>query len=164
MQGDITFSTPQEVSVVSAGFYLSRHVTSRRCFRHRIDRHHRGTSRWVPGNQASRSVFMDICRTRFTLTDSTRSPRNFPTVLTVMHPCHFTSHGFHWESLNYRHEAQVLETHVDGYLRTTFTSELTNVALTWSRCVCGVMGHTPLSHPFSKWEDRYELDFLGYLS
>jgi hypothetical protein len=30
------------------------------------------------------------------------------------------------------------------------------VALVWSRCVRGVMGHTPLSHLFSKWEDRYE--------
>ena len=45
-----------------------------------------------------------------------------------------------------------------------FTSELTNVVLTWSRCVCGVMGHTPLTRPFSKWEDRDKLGFLGYLS
>ena len=28
----------------------------------------------------------------------------------------------------------------------------------------GVMGHTPMPHPFSKWEDRYELGFLGHLS
>jgi hypothetical protein len=35
-------------------------------------------------------------------------------------------------------------------------SKLTSVSLTWNRCVCGVMGHTPLPHPFYKWEDRYE--------
>ena len=29
MQGNITFSAPHEVSVVSEGFYASRHVTSR---------------------------------------------------------------------------------------------------------------------------------------
>ena len=29
MQGNITFSTPHEVSVVSSGFYVSRHVASR---------------------------------------------------------------------------------------------------------------------------------------
>jgi hypothetical protein len=59
VEGNITFSTPHEVSVVSVGFYVSRHVTSRRCFRHRIDRHHRGTSRWVPGNQCSQNVFYE---------------------------------------------------------------------------------------------------------
>ncbi len=138
---------------------------------HRIDRHNRGTSHWVPGNQSSRKTFMAIRRTRFTLADSTRSARHpysrlfdSPTSWHLYTHGTFTTHGFHGESLNCRLEAQVLETHVDCYLRPPFISELTSVSLTWIRCVWGVMGHTPLPHPFSKWEDRYELGFLGYLS
>ena len=103
VQGNITFSAPHEVSVVSAGLYASRHTASRRCFRHRIDRHHRGASRWAPGNQSSRIAFMDIRRTRFTLADSTHSPRHplfptfrLPTVLTLIHPRHFYDSRVSW--------------------------------------------------------------------
>ncbi len=107
MQGNITFSTPHEVSVVSAGFYASFHDASRRCFRHHIDRHRRGTSRWVPGNQPSLGTFMTICRSRFSLTDSTRSSRHPYSRLfdSPTSPWHlytrgtFTPHGFHGESL-----------------------------------------------------------------
>jgi hypothetical protein len=140
-------------------------TSSRRCFRHRIDRHHRETSRWVPGNQPSGNVSMVIRRTRFT--DSVRSPRHPYSRLFDSPPSWhlytltFTTHGFHGESLNYRLEDQVLETHVDSYLRPPFISELMSVTLVWSRCVCGVMCHTPLSHLFSKWKDRSRI--LGTL-
>ncbi len=152
MQGNITFSVTQEVSVVSAGFYASRHVASRWCFRHRIGRHRRGTSRWVPGNQPSLGAFMTICRSRFPLADSTRSSRHPYSRLfdSPTSPWHlytrgtFTSHGFHGESLDCRHGAGLLETHVDYYLRPPFMSEIKSVALAWNQSVRGVMGHTPL--------------------
>jgi hypothetical protein len=54
------------VSVVSAGFYESCHIVSRRFFRHWIDKHRRGTFRWVPGNQTSRDTFMTTTHLRLT--------------------------------------------------------------------------------------------------
>ncbi len=153
VQGNITFSTLHECSVVSAGFYTSFHdVLSRRCFRHHIDRHRRGTSRWVPGNQPSLGAFMTICRSRFSLADSTRSSRHpYSRVFySPTSPWHlytrgtFTPHGFHGESLDWRHGAGLLGTRVDCYLRLPFMSEIKSVTLAWNQCVCGVMGHTPL--------------------
>ena len=45
-----------------------------------------------------------------------------------------------------RHGAIVLRTtHVDWFLGPPFENPK-SVALTWNRCLCGVMGHTPLSH------------------
>jgi hypothetical protein len=54
-----------------------------RCFRHRIGRHRRGTSRWVPGNQSfTSSIFT--------------TPR-FPYVdLTLTHPRHFYDSRVSW--------------------------------------------------------------------
>jgi hypothetical protein len=137
VQGNITFSGTQEVSVVSVGFFVSRHVVSRWCFRHRIGRHRRGTSRWVPGNQSSLEVFMTICRSRFTLADSTRSSRHpysrfFDSSTSSWHLYTrgtFTSHGFHGESLDCRHGTSLLGTHVDCCLRPPFMSEIKSVTL-----------------------------------
>jgi hypothetical protein len=68
-----------DYTFLNASIYVSRHVASRWWFRHRIGRHRRGTSRWVtcvPGNQPSLETFMSICRSTFTLADSTRSSRH----------------------------------------------------------------------------------------
>ena len=92
--------------------YVSRHDVLRRCL----------VIVEVPsvgyhGTLPSRGAFMVICRTRFTLTDSTRSSRHpysrlldFPTSWHLYTLGAFTSHGFHGASLDCRHGTILLWT------------------------------------------------------
>jgi hypothetical protein len=74
-------------------------VKSRWCLGHRIDRHHQGTCRWVPGNQSSRIAFMTICRTHLSI-NPFFTLSIFPNLrldtLSLIHPWHVYTSRVSW--------------------------------------------------------------------
>ena len=129
----------------------------------------RGTSRWVPRYTAISRRFYDYPSVKphadrfnpfFTSSTST-TPRPLYD-LTLIHPWHFQVSRVSWGVPRLHYTELVLRTtHTDCLLAGRVRGVLnvyrvtlpmfplcvwSCLSLVWNRCVCGVMGHTPLMH------------------
>jgi len=153
VQGNITFSGPQEVSVVSAGFLR---VASRRVTTMFFDTPSADIGEVLPVGYQVTSLLWEL------LWLSVGQDSHLPTqpVLHVIHihdssiplrrldtytPVSFSRlTGFMGSPSIADTDLTLLGTLVDCYLRPPFMSEITSVALARSQGARGVMGHTPL--------------------